>query len=91
MTRGIIYVLTNPAMPDMVKIGKTTNLNVCQDDAPRSIDASSNDLSNLLKIANIINKPKGMVVHPGAGNNKNTLANALNYKYKNQLNYYQII
>ena len=26
-----------------------------------------------------------MVVHPGAGNNKNTLANALNYKYKNQL------
>lgn len=26
MTRGIIYVLTNPAMPDMVKIGKTTNL-----------------------------------------------------------------
>ena len=25
----------------------------------------------------IINKPKGMVVHPGAGNYKNTLANAL--------------
>ena len=42
-------------------IGNTTNLNVCQDDAPRSIDASSNDLSNLLKIANIINKPKGSV------------------------------
>ncbi len=33
----------------------------------------------------IINKPKGMVVHPGAGNFKNTLANALLYKYKNQL------
>ena len=33
----------------------------------------------------IINKPKGMVVHPGAGNYKNTLANALIYKYKNQL------
>ncbi len=33
----------------------------------------------------IINKPKGMVVHPGAGNYKNTLANALLYKYKNQL------
>ena len=30
----------------------------------------------------IINKPKGMVVHPGAGNYENTLVNALIYKYK---------
>ena len=33
----------------------------------------------------IINKPKGMVVHPGAGNVENTLANALAYKYKKNL------
>ena len=33
----------------------------------------------------IVNKPKGMVVHPGAGNLENTLANALIYKYKNKL------
>ena len=33
----------------------------------------------------VINKPKGMVVHPGAGNYKTTLANALKYKYKNNL------
>ena len=33
----------------------------------------------------IINKPNGMVVHPGAGNNKNTLVNALLFKYKNNL------
>ena len=33
----------------------------------------------------VINKPKGMVVHPGAGNYKNTLANALAYKYKKSL------
>ena len=33
----------------------------------------------------IINKPKGMVVHPGAGNHKNTLVNALIYKFKNSL------
>ena len=33
----------------------------------------------------LINKPKGMVVHPGAGNNKNTLVNALLYKYKKNL------
>jgi 23S rRNA pseudouridine1911/1915/1917 synthase len=33
----------------------------------------------------IINKPKGMVVHPGAGNFKDTLVNGLLYKYKNGL------
>tara|TARA_B110000967_G_C18800235_1_gene518047 strand:- start:144 stop:1127 length:984 start_codon:yes stop_codon:yes gene_type:complete len=33
----------------------------------------------------IINKPAGMVVHPGAGHYKNTLVNALVYKYKNKL------
>tara|TARA_Y100000591_G_C21771141_1_gene665630 strand:- start:300 stop:1280 length:981 start_codon:yes stop_codon:yes gene_type:complete len=33
----------------------------------------------------IINKPKGMVVHPGAGNSENTLVNALVYKFKNKL------
>ena len=33
----------------------------------------------------ILNKQKGLVVHPGAGNSKNTLANALAYKYKNNL------
>ncbi len=33
----------------------------------------------------IINKQKGLVVHPGAGNYKDTLANALTYKYKKNL------
>jgi len=33
----------------------------------------------------IVNKPSGMVVHPGAGNYNNTLANALLYKYKKKL------
>ena len=33
----------------------------------------------------VINKQRGLVVHPGAGNLKNTLANALAYKYKNNL------
>lgn len=31
----------------------------------------------------IINKPAGLVVHPGAGNNKGTVLNALLYHYKN--------
>ncbi len=34
----------------------------------------------------VINKPKGMVVHPGAGNFENTLVNALIYKYKDLSN-----
>ena len=33
----------------------------------------------------VLNKPKGMVVHPGAGNYENTLVNALLYKYKKNL------
>tara|TARA_A100001011_G_scaffold174621_1_gene183293 strand:+ start:4321 stop:5304 length:984 start_codon:yes stop_codon:yes gene_type:complete len=33
----------------------------------------------------VLNKPAGMVVHPGAGNYKKTLVNALIYKYKNKL------
>ena len=33
----------------------------------------------------VINKPKGLVVHPGAGNYTNTLVNALLYKYKDSL------
>ena len=33
----------------------------------------------------IINKSKGMVVHPGSGNFENTLVNALLFKYKNKL------
>ena len=33
----------------------------------------------------IINKPQGMVVHPGAGNKNNTLVNALVGKYKKKL------
>ena len=45
------------------------------------------DLDIIFEDANILvlNKPKGMVVHPGAGNYENTLVNALLYKYKKNL------
>ncbi len=33
----------------------------------------------------VLNKPKGMVVHPGAGNYEDTLVNALLFKYKKKL------
>ena len=39
----------------------------------------------------IVNKEAGMVVHPGAGNYENTLANALIYKYKNKFLFRKII
>ena len=33
----------------------------------------------------LVNKPEGMVVHPGAGNQERTLVNALLYKYRKNL------
>ena len=53
-----------------------------QNIVPRNIDLNIiyEDKSIL-----VINKPKGMVVHPGAGNYENTLVNALMYKYKKNL------
>ena len=53
-----------------------------KDIAPKKIDLNViYEDKNIL----IINKPKGMVVHPGAGNYENTLVNALLYKYKKNL------
>ena len=53
-----------------------------KDIAPKKIDLNViyEDKSIL-----VINKPRGMVVHPGAGNYENTLVNALLYKYKKNL------
>ena len=58
-----------------------------------TLDKEKNLIANKIKLniqyedkdILIINKPKGMVVHPGAGNYKNTLANALFFKYRNKL------
>ena len=36
----------------------------------------------------VINKPQGMVVHPGAGNRRGTIANALYYRKLNHVNEY---
>ena len=62
----------------IVNIVKNKELNV----VPRKIDL------NIVyedKDILIINKPRGMVVHPGAGNYENTLVNALLFKYKKNL------
>ena len=55
---------------------------IIQDLTPKKIDL------NIIyedKDILVINKPKGMVVHPGAGNYENTLVNALLFKYKKKL------
>ena len=70
----------------LIKSNDNINLDLLQEEenklTPKKIDLN---ISYEDKDIIIVNKPKGMVVHPGAGNNKNTLANGLNYKYKNQL------
>ena len=53
-----------------------------QDITPRKIEL---DIVFEDKDILVINKPKGMVVHPGAGNYENTLVNALLFKYKKNL------
>ena len=74
-------VLTSPSTK--VKIGDEVIINFVEKSdlrvAPKKIklDIVYEDKSILL-----INKPKGMVVHPGAGNNENTLVNALLFKYR---------
>ena len=58
-----------------------------ENEAPIKIKPSKIKLNIIFEDKDIllINKPKGMVVHPGAGNYENTLANALAYKYKKNL------
>ena len=74
-------ILTSPSTK--VKIKDQISINVIENDEqnikPKSIklDIVHED-SDIL----VINKPKGMVVHPGAGNFENTLVNGLLFKYK---------
>ena len=58
-----------------------------ENEAPIKIKPSKIKLNIIFEDKDIliIDKPKGMVVHPGAGNYENTLANALVYKYKDNL------
>tara|TARA_B100000575_G_scaffold287123_1_gene284932 strand:- start:969 stop:1949 length:981 start_codon:yes stop_codon:yes gene_type:complete len=62
----------------IVNIVKIDEINI----VPKKIDL---DIVYEDKYILVINKPRGMVVHPGAGNYKNTLVNALLFKYKKNL------
>ena len=77
-------ILTSPSTK--VKIKDQISINIIENDEqnikPKKIKLDivyeDNDIL-------VINKPKGMVVHPGAGNYENTLVNALLFKYKKKL------
>ena len=77
-------VLTSPATKVKIKDQISINIieNNVQDIKPKKIKLDiiyeDNDIL-------VINKPKGMVVHPGAGNYENTLVNALLFNYKKKL------
>ena len=69
-----------------VKENDSISINLAQKNNEK-IEASNIDLNILYEDNDIlvINKPKGMVVHPGSGNYENTLVNALLFKYKKKL------
>ena len=55
---------------------KSENLDVNPEDIPLDIVYEDDDVI-------VVNKPKGLVVHPGAGNLEHTLANALKFHSEN--------
>ena len=77
-------VLSSPATK--VKFNDQIEINIVQKDNQKIIPKKK-DLEIIYEdsFIIIINKPKGMVVHPGAGNYDNTLVNALLFKYKKNL------
>ncbi len=62
----------------IVKISKKSNIKLTPENIPLDVLYEDKDII-------VINKAKGMVVHPGAGNKCRTLVNALIFKYKNEL------
>ena len=77
-------VLTSPSTK--VKIKDQISINIIENDEQILSQKKSNlDIVYEDNDILVINKPKGMVVHPGAGNYENTLVNALLFKYKKKL------
>ena len=69
-----------------VKFRQSIIVNV-HNDPPKKIKPSKIKLNVVYEDKDllIVNKPSGMVVHPGSGNYENTLVNALIFKYKDHL------
>ena len=78
------YIISSPSKK--IKENQTVHLNLVIDRVTK-INPQNLKLDVIFEDEDIliINKPSGMVVHPGAGNFSKTLVNALIYKYKNKL------
>ena len=78
-------ILTSPSTK--VKVKDQISININNENDEQNIKPKKIELDIVYEDNDIlvINKPKGMVVHPGAGNYENTLVNALLYKYKKKL------
>ena len=65
---------------DMVYAGEIVHIEVTVDDEP-GLEAEAMDLAILYQDEHllVVNKPAGLVVHPGAGNPRGTLVNGLLY------------
>ena len=93
LTRSFLKKLI---MEDQVKLNKSSYLSFAkvrfkdhiiiniEDDKEQKIKPKKMKLDIVFEDNDIavINKPKGIVVHPGAGNYENTIVNALLFKYK---------
>ena len=69
---------TNPGDQVFVRIPKPSTLDILPQNIPLDILYEDEDVL-------VVNKPKGMVVHPAAGHYSDTLVNALMYHCKDQL------
>lgn len=78
-------ILTSPSTK--VKVKDQISINIYTENDEQNIKPKKIKLDIVYEDNEIlvINKPKGMVVHPGAGNYENTLVNALLFKYKKKL------
>ena len=78
-------IITSPSTK--VRIKDQISINIVIENDGQKINPKKIELDIVYEDNDIlvINKPKGMVVHPGAGNYENTLVNALLFKYKKKL------
>jgi 23S rRNA pseudouridine1911/1915/1917 synthase len=77
---GRVLVNSSPAKPSLpLRAGDVVTLDIPQDTAPSPLAAEEIPLEILFEDDTllVLNKPAGLVVHPGAGNREGTMANAL--------------
>ena len=87
-SKGVLInndVINSPAKK--VKLNDAISINIINNNAEIKVRPSNIKLEIIFEDKDllVVNKPVGMVVHPGAGNYEKTLVNALIHKYKDKL------